>query len=71
MTLLDKANVLRSNPLFAGWPEFLRKIAAKAFTPVTVKEGEEIIKRGESSQADWPESRAFGRRLIQDVANPL
>lgn len=45
------ANVLRSNPLFAGWPEFLRKIAARAFTPVTVKEGEEIIKRGESSQA--------------------
>lgn len=45
------ANVLRSNPLFAGWPEALRKTVASAFTPFTVKAGEEILTRGQSSHA--------------------
>ncbi len=43
------ANVLRSNPLFAGWPESLRKAVAAAFTPVTVQAGEEILSRGQAS----------------------
>ncbi|WP_224243128.1 cyclic nucleotide-binding domain-containing protein [Hyalangium gracile] len=45
------ANVLRSNPLFAGWPESLRKTVAAAFTPVSVKPGEELVARGETGHA--------------------
>ncbi|WP_224364868.1 cyclic nucleotide-binding domain-containing protein [Hyalangium versicolor] len=41
------ANVLRSNPLFAGWPEPLRQNVAASFTPISVKAGEEIISRGQ------------------------
>jgi cAMP-dependent protein kinase regulator len=45
------ANVLRSNPLFAGWPESVRKSVAASFTPVSVQAGEEILSRGQPSHA--------------------
>lgn len=45
------ANVLRSNPLFAGWPASLRKTVAAAFAPFSLEAGEEIVSRGERSQA--------------------
>ncbi len=45
------ANVLRSNPLFTGWPVSLRKSVAEAFTPVSIKAGEDLLARGEPSHA--------------------
>ncbi|ADO74969.1 cyclic nucleotide-binding domain-containing protein [Stigmatella aurantiaca] len=40
------ANVLRSNLLFAAWPEALQRGVAEAFTPVAVPAGEELLTRG-------------------------
>jgi cAMP-dependent protein kinase regulator len=45
------ANALRSNPLFAGWPEDLRQLVSSAFSPISVQAGEEILSRGESAHA--------------------
>lgn len=45
------ANALRSNPLFAGWPELLRQLVSEAFTPVSVQAGEEILTRGQPAHA--------------------
>ncbi|SES71568.1 cyclic nucleotide-binding domain-containing protein [Stigmatella erecta] len=45
------ANVLRSNPLFAGWPEALQQAVSEAFLPLAVQEGEELLRRGQPSQA--------------------
>jgi CRP-like cAMP-binding protein len=45
------ANVLRSNPLFAGWTEKLRQAVSEAFTPISVEAGEVILARGQSAQA--------------------
>ncbi|HEX8703805.1 MAG TPA: cyclic nucleotide-binding domain-containing protein [Myxococcaceae bacterium] len=44
-------NVMRSNPLFAALPEELRRPVMDAFTPLSVKEGEQILERGRPSQA--------------------
>jgi CRP-like cAMP-binding protein len=44
-------NVMRSNPLFAELPEDLRRPVMEAFTPLSVKEGEQILERGRPSQA--------------------
>ncbi|HYH99685.1 cyclic nucleotide-binding domain-containing protein [Hyalangium sp.] len=44
-------NVLRSNPLFAELPEELRQPIKAAFTPLTAKQGEQILTRGQPSQA--------------------
>ncbi|MDC0710581.1 cyclic nucleotide-binding domain-containing protein [Stigmatella sp. ncwal1] len=41
------ANVLRSNPLFAAWPEALQRGVAQAFTPIAVPAGEELLTRGQ------------------------
>jgi cAMP-dependent protein kinase regulator len=45
------ANALRSNPLFANWPEELRQTVMEAFTPLSVQAGEEILSRGQPAQA--------------------
>lgn len=45
------ANALRSNPLFAAWPEDLQQAVSEAFSPVSVAEGEEILTRGKPAQA--------------------
>jgi cAMP-dependent protein kinase regulator len=45
------ANALRSNPLFAGWPEDLQQAVSEAFSPVSVAEGEEILTRGKPAPA--------------------
>jgi CRP-like cAMP-binding protein len=44
-------NVMRSNPLFTQMPEELRLAVREAFTPLTVKEGEVILTRGQPAQA--------------------
>jgi CRP-like cAMP-binding protein len=44
-------NVMRSNPLFGELPEELRRPVIDAFTPVTVKAGEQILTRGQPTQA--------------------
>lgn len=45
------ANALRSNPLFANWPEELRQLVSAAFSPISVQEGEEILSRGQPAHA--------------------
>jgi CRP-like cAMP-binding protein len=45
------ANALRSNPLFASWPEDLRQVVSQAFSSYSVKEGDEILSRGQSAHA--------------------
>ncbi|MBN1210743.1 MAG: cyclic nucleotide-binding domain-containing protein [Myxococcaceae bacterium] len=45
------ANALRSNPLFANWPSELRHQVAEAFTPISIKAGEELLSRGQPSHA--------------------
>jgi cAMP-dependent protein kinase regulator len=45
------ANALRSNPLFAGWPEELRQLVSEAFTPLPAQAGEEILSRGQPGHA--------------------
>jgi cAMP-dependent protein kinase regulator len=45
------ANALRSNPLFASWPEDLRQLVSSAFSPISVQEGEEILSRGQPAHA--------------------
>jgi cAMP-dependent protein kinase regulator len=45
------ANALRSNPLFAGWPEDLCQKVTEAFTPVSVPAGEEILTQGQPGHA--------------------
>jgi CRP-like cAMP-binding protein len=44
-------NVMRSNPLFGELPEELRRPVIDAFTPLTVKAGEQILTRGQPAQA--------------------
>ncbi|HVG62126.1 MAG TPA: cyclic nucleotide-binding domain-containing protein [Hyalangium sp.] len=45
------ANALRSNPLFANWPEDLRQLVSEAFSPISVQAGEEILSRGQPAHA--------------------
>jgi cAMP-dependent protein kinase regulator len=45
------ANVLRSNPLFASWPEALRSTVSLSFTPVSFKAGTEILTQGQPGHA--------------------
>ena len=45
------ANALRSNPLFANWPEDLRQLVSSAFSPISVQAGEEILSRGQPAHA--------------------
>ncbi len=45
------ANAMRSNPLFAGWPEELCHTVSEAFTPVSVPAGEEILPQGRRAHA--------------------
>jgi CRP-like cAMP-binding protein len=45
------ANALRSNPLFAGWPEDLQQAVSEAFSPISVQQGEEILSRGQPAHA--------------------
>ncbi len=44
-------NALRSNPLFASWPEELRQRVSEAFTPLSIQAGEEILSRGQPAHA--------------------
>ncbi len=44
-------NVMRSNPLFAGLPEELRRPLIDAFTPLSVAQGEQILTRGQPAHA--------------------
>lgn len=45
------ANALRSNPLFANWPEDLRQLVSEAFSPISVQAGEELLSRGQPAHA--------------------
>jgi CRP-like cAMP-binding protein len=45
------ANALRSNPLFASWPEELRQLVSEAFSSFSVQAGEEILSRGQPAHA--------------------
>ena len=45
------ANALRSNPLFANWPEDLRQLVSEAFSPLSIQAGEEILSRGQPAHA--------------------
>jgi cAMP-dependent protein kinase regulator len=45
------ANALRSNPLFAGWPEELCHTVSEAFTPISVPAGEKILSQGQQAHA--------------------
>jgi CRP-like cAMP-binding protein len=45
------ANALRSNPLFASWPEDLRQLVSEAFSSFSVKAGDEILSRGQPAHA--------------------
>jgi cAMP-dependent protein kinase regulator len=45
------ANALRSNPLFANWPEELCHTVSEAFTPISCEAGEEILTQGRPSHA--------------------
>lgn len=45
------SNALRSNPLFARWPEDLQQAVSEAFSPISIAEGEEILTRGKPAQA--------------------
>lgn len=42
-------NVMRSNPLFSGVPEEPRRALAESFTPLTVKQGEQVLSRGQAA----------------------
>jgi cAMP-dependent protein kinase regulator len=53
--LLDQqqllANILLSNPLFAGWPKELRHTVTQALIPISVQAGEEILSQGQPVHA--------------------